>query len=123
MTKKSRKNSNILLVLCGVVTGAVNGIFGGGGGMIVVPLLNSLLKKPTDVSHATAILVILPICLSSGIIYLINGYFNGELFIAAGIGVLLGGFFGAQLLKKLSAETITLIFAAVMFAAGVKMIF
>ena len=117
------KKQNLLLILSGIFTGAVNGVFGGGGGMIAVPLLNSLLKKPTNVSHATAILVILPISLASGIIYLLNGYFDAELFIAVGIGVLIGGFLGADLLGKLSAGTITLIFAVIMFAAGIKMIF
>lgn len=122
LAKKS-KNYRFLLSLCGAVTGAVNGVFGGGGGMIAVPLLNGVLNKPTSVSHATAILVILPISLASGIIYLINGYFQSELFIAVGIGVLFGGFLGAELLKKLSAKTITLIFAVIMFAAGIKLIF
>ena len=110
------KKQNILLILSGIFTGAVNGVFGGGGGMIAVPLLNSLLQKPTNVSHATAILVILPISFASGIMYLFNGYFDAELFIAVGLGVLAGGFFGAELLGKLSAGSIT-------FAAGIKMIF
>lgn len=117
------KKQNILLILSGVFAGAVNGVFGGGGGMIAVPLLNSLLQKPTNVSHATAILVILPISFASGIMYLFNGYFDAELFIAVGLGVLAGGFFGAELLGKLSAGSITLIFAIIMFAAGIKMIF
>ena len=109
------KKQNILLIL--------SGVFGGGGGMIAVPLLNSLLQKPTNVSHATAILVILPISFASGIMYLFNGYFDAELFIAVGLGVLAGGFFGAELVGKLSAGSITLIFAIIMFAAGIKMIF
>ena len=117
------KKQNILLILSGIFTGAVNGVFGGGGAMIAVPLLNSLLQKPTNVSHATAILVILPISFASGIMYLFNGYFDAELFIAVGLGVLAGGFFGAELLGKLSAGSITLIFAIIMFAAGIKMIF
>ena len=117
------KKQNILLILSGIFTGAVNGVFGGGGGMIAVPLLNSLLQKPTNVSHATAILVILPISFASGIMYLFNGYFDAELFIAVGLGVLAGGFFGAELLGKLSAGRITLLFAIIMFAAGIKMIF
>lgn len=122
MSGKNQKQ-NILLILSGIFTGAVNGVFGGGGGMIAVPLLNSLLQKPTNVSHATAILVILPISFASGIMYLFNGYFDAELFIAVGLGVLAGGFFGAELLGKLSAGSITLIFAIIMFAAGIKMIF
>ena len=57
----------------GCAAGAVNGIFGGGGGMIVVPLLTSVGQKPPLVAHATAILVILPVSLASAIVYLVGG--------------------------------------------------
>lgn len=107
----------------GIVTGAVNGLFGGGGGMIVVPFLTAFAKKPPLVAHATAILIILPVSFVSGVLYLINGYFQTELFLSVCIGVTFGGFLGARALNLLSAGEATLLFAAVMFAAGVRMIF
>ena len=89
--------------------------------MIVVPLLTSLANKPPLVAHATAILIILPVSLASGIIYLINGYFDTELFLAVGLGVAFGGFLGARALNAMSAGEATVLFAAVMFAAGIRM--
>ena len=109
--------------LCGagMLTGAVNGLFGGGGGMIVVPLLQANGRAPLA-AHATAILIILPVCLASAAVYLAGGWFDAELFLAVGLGVLAGGAAGANLLGVISPAAATLVFAAVMFAAGVRMI-
>ena len=112
-----------LLVSAGTVTGVLNGIFGGGGGMVVVPFLSSILSKSARVAHATAILVILPVSLASAIVYLVNGYFAAELFTAVSVGVLFGGFTGAVLLNGFSDGWATIVFSLVMFAAGLRMIF
>ena len=117
-----KKANKILLGACGGITGAVNGIFGGGGGMIVVPLLTSLANKPPLVAHATAILVILPVSLASSIVYLIGGQFDTELFLSVTLGVLAGGFAGAKSLGAITPAAATLVFAAVMLAAGVWMV-
>lgn len=105
----------------GIFTGAVNGIFGGGGGMLVVPLLQANGRQPLA-AHATAILIILPVCFASAVVYLCGGWFDAELFLAVGIGVLAGGAAGARLLGSITPASATLVFAAVMFAAGVRMI-
>ena len=52
----------------GLALGAANSLFGGGGGMLAVPLLRAG-GLPERKAHATAILVILPICLSSLFLY------------------------------------------------------
>ena len=116
------KNERILLA-GGLLTGAVNGLFGGGGGMIVEHFLTGIAKKPPLAAHATAILIILPVSFVSAVLYLINGYFDAELFIAVSLGVTFGGFLGARALNLMSAGEATLLFAAVMFAAGIRMIF
>ena len=117
-----RLKNKVSLAAAGCVTGAVNGIFGGGGGMIVVPLLTSVGKKPPLVAHATAILIILPVSLASAIVYLWSGQFDTELFIAVSLGVLAGGIAGAKVLGSITPDLATILFAAVMFAAGVRMI-
>ena len=116
------KKSGAKLAAAGCAVGAVNGVFGGGGGMIVVPLLTGVGKKPPLVAHATAILVILPVCIASAAVYFANGWFDAELFVAVSIGMLAGGIAGAKLLGAVSPAAATLVFAAVMFAAGVRML-
>lgn len=109
-------------VFSGFLTGAVNGLFGGGGGMIAVPLLKNMLGYSEKQSHATAIAVIAPICLASAIVYIINGQFDASVVIPAAIGSTAGGFAGAQALNKLPVAVVNAVFVAVMLAAGIRMI-
>lgn len=112
----------IILILSGLVIGALNGFFGGGGGMLVVPVLSLVLKMEEKNSHATAIAVIFPLCLISGIVYLVKGAFNLHVGGPSSIGIIIGGVIGAMLLSKLSNNFLKFLFYGVMLAAGIKMV-
>ena len=112
----------VLLIGLGVLVGFVNGFLGAGGGMLLVPCIIPILKMETKVAHATAILIILPICIVSGVIYAIKGAFDFDVFLPCLIGTVVGGVLGTFILSKLKNDIITLIFSLVMIAAGVIMI-
>lgn len=118
-TKKIR----ILLVLCGIAIGIVNGLFGAGGGMLAVPVLTYIAKLDERNAHATAIAVILPLCAVSSVVYALGGGADWGIFIPTIIGVTAGGVLGAALLKKISNDYLPFIFYALMLFAGLKMIF
>lgn len=120
--KDSDKKLNLIAVLTGALAGFLNGTFGGGGGMIVVPMLIMLLKCEPKKAHATAILIILPLSLISGLFYAIFGNLNLIVFLPVSIGVLVGGTIGALLLSKLSNKWLIVIFSVVMAVAGFKML-
>ena len=113
----------IAMLSVGVITGLINGIFGGGGGMIIVPILTLLLCFENKKAHATAILIILPISLVSACYYIVSGSFELAVGLPVAIGVTVGGVIGAFALKKLSSKWVSVIFAVVMATAGVKMLF
>lgn len=115
--------SGIAMVSVGVITGLINGIFGGGGGMIVVPILTLLLGIENKKAHATAILIILPISLVSACYYVFSGNFSLSVGLPVVIGVTIGGVIGATLLKKLSSKWVSIIFSIIMAFAGAKMLF
>ena len=117
-----KRKKTAIAVVGGIFTGAINGIFGGGGGMICVPLLNKALGEKTKVSHASAILVILPITIASAVMYIMGGFFEVVPTAYTTIGVVAGGLLGAFTLKKLNAQVVALVFAIMMVAAGIKMI-
>lgn len=106
----------------GILIGAANGFLGGGGGMLLVPLLEKVFKEPTKKAHATAILIILPISIASAIVYLLNGYFKWDFFLSVTGGVIVGGIAGALLLKKLNSVAVGIIFALLMIGVGIRMI-
>ena len=115
--KKSLKG-----IFTGLTTGAVNGLFGGGGGMVVVPRLKNMLGYEEKHAHVTAILVIAPVCAASAITYIVNGYFAADVVIPAAIGSVAGGLLGAFLLNKLPEFIVNAVFVAVMLVAGVRML-
>ena len=119
------KKQKILLVVLGSVVGLVNGFFGGGGGMLVVPTLMIVTKMSPKQSHATAILVILPITIISVVVYLFGKAIETETLnvVTTTLGVVAGGVIGAFALKKVSNKVLVKAFAVVMFIAGAKMLF
>ena len=116
------KNNVKKAVIGGFGLGFINGLFGGGGGMIAVPMLKGLLNYPQKQAHATAILVILPVCTVSAITYILNGFVNMQILIPATIGNVVGGLLGGALLGKLPRFWVNLTFVAVMLVAGVRMV-
>lgn len=121
--RKNEKNQKIFAVVAGGIAGLINGLFGGGGGMIIVPMLINFLNCPEKKAHATAILIILPLSITSGLFYLSFGALNLSVAIPTTIGVVVGGGVGALLLSKLSGRWVTIIFSVVMAVAGIKMLF
>ena len=122
-TEKKVKYRTLICIVTGAIAGLINGLFGGGGGMIVVPMLTKLLKFESKNSHATAILIILPLSIVSGVLYLTFGKFSFDVGIPVIIGVIVGGVVGAILLSKLSSKWVVIIFSIVMAIAGGKMLF
>lgn len=116
MTRK-----NLYAVGGGALTGSLNGIFGGGGGMVAVPYLEQIAGYPAPNAHATAIAAVLPATLVSAAVYLYFGLVPFSVLLPAALGVLLGGFLGAKLLSKLPPRYTSIAFAVVMLIAGVRM--
>ncbi len=106
----------------GLGLGAINGLFGGGGGMVAVPILSGVLGYPRKQAHATAILIITPVCAVSAITYIINGFVDLSIIIPAAIGNVAGGLVGAAFLGKLPKFWVDIVFIAVMLVAGVRMV-
>lgn len=121
--EKLTTKQKLILCLCGMLIGFINGFFGGGGGMICVPLLERVLHLQNKYSHATAIVVILPISFVSAVIYFLNGNFQSVPFLSVGSGVLLGGIVGSYFLKFLPSKIIRIIFVFVMLAGGIRLLF
>ena len=120
--KHKNKQNFLLKSIFALIVGFINGFFGGGGGLICVPTLERIYKLPTKKAHATTILIMLPLSIISSIIYIINNNFNFAVTLSITFGVLIGGFFGAILLKKIKGSAIRWIFIIILFSAGVRMV-
>lgn len=87
-------------ILAGAAAGAINGLFGAGGGMVLVPLLSSGEDFTQEEVFSSSIVIILPICVVS-LLFSANGHLpwvEAWPFLAGGIpGGLLAGFLGRKI--------------------------
>lgn len=111
-----------LSAIVGTVTGFANGLFGSGGGTLLVPALQKFFKIETHKSHATALTVILPVSVFSVLIYVKGSTMDWGAVLWITAGGMIGGLSGAMLLNKISAKWLHRLFGAFMIAAAVRMV-
>lgn len=107
----------------GALAGAVNGFFGGGGGMVLVPLLAGWCGLGQRKAFATSVAIILPLCALSTGIYLFRGGLDLNAALPYLLGGLLGGWLGGKLFKGLSMDWLRRGFALLLLYGGVKSLF
>ena len=110
-------------IVIGIVSGFLNGLFGAGGGSVVVPAMEKFLGMEEKKSHATAIAIIFLFSIVSMIFYLSKGYFDVGIWIPVTIGGVAGGLVGAKLLSKIPKGWLKIIFGGVIVITAIKMIF
>lgn len=60
-----RKFPGLLLIAAGFLAGSLNGLFGGGGGMVLIPLLSMGHCLSEEELFPSSVCIILPICIVS----------------------------------------------------------
>lgn len=108
------------LRLSGMAGGFVNGLFGGGGGMVLVPLLSKWCRLEEKTSLATCVAVIFPFCVLSAAIYIFRIGLDWHLALPYLIGGLVGGFIGGKLFPHVPSIWLRRIFAAFLLYGGVR---
>lgn len=106
--------------LAGIAAGAVNGLFGGGGGMVLVPLLTKWCSVDEKKAFASCVAVILPFCVLSAGIYVWRTDFDWLTALPYLVGGLAGGLVGGKVFKNVSPVWLRWIFAAFLVYGGVK---
>lgn len=105
--------------LAGGLAGAVNGLFGGGGGMVLLPLLRWGGLEGQRV-FATGVAVILPVCAVSAAVYLLRQGLDVAAALPYLVGGLAGGLAGGKLFPRVSPVWLRYLFAAFLAYGGVR---
>ena len=90
--------------------------------MVVVPLLCLAGKLSQKEAHATAIAVILPLSIVSGVVYILSGNYELSIGLPVGIAFVIGGVVGSFLLKKLPDKILGVVFGVLMIVGGVRLL-
>ncbi len=101
------------------VVGVVGGLFGVGGGILLVPLLVLLLRFDQHLAQGTSLVALVP---PTGLLALLNYARAGQVDLRVGLllmpGVFLGSLAGARLALKLSPRRMRAVFGVLLFVLG-----
>lgn len=109
-------------MLIGILCGAVNGLFGAGGGVISVLAMTKLLKTDKKTAHSTTVAVILVLSCVSIFFYAKSGAVLWKDAVRCAVGGIGGGCLGAYFLKKLSPVYVSRIFGALMLLSAWRLL-
>ena len=116
------KNS-IKKILIGLFAGIICGLFGTGGGMILVPSFIYLLKIEPKRARATSLFCMLIMVIASSFFYYKNNYIKWDTGLLCAIGGIFGGYIGAKLLKKVPDYILKIIFIIFILYYAFRMLF
>ena len=114
------KSLRVRYALAGLAAGVINGFLGGGGGTLLVPLLQNRCALTQKKAFATSVAVIAPLCALSAAIYFFRGGLELSSALPYLVGGLLGGFLGGRFLPKVSALWLRRAFALLLLYGGVR---
>ena len=123
MGKSNQPGNKLWYAAVGGAAGLVNGFFGGGGGMVLVPLLAGWCGLGQRKAFATSVAIILPLCGLSAIIYLFRGGVELAAALPYLLGGLIGGWIGGTIFKHINMVWLRRLFALLLLYGGVRALF
>ena len=108
----------------GLVAGLLSGMFGVGGGIIIVPALVLTLQMAQKRASNTSLAVIVPVAVVGVISYAAGGHLDPSAWVPGlilGAGGVAGSFIGAKLLPKVPVPALQLGFAAMLVVAIISL--
>lgn len=112
--------------LVGLVSGVASGLFGVGGGIVMVPAMMFLLSPPIrDIKQAigTSLVVIIPTALTAGYKHFTQGNIDWRTALALAPLAILGGYLGAWLTTQVPADGLKRAFGGLLILVGTKLLF
>jgi uncharacterized membrane protein YfcA len=111
----------VALVALGLVVGIASGLFGVGGGLVMVPAFIALLGMSDLVAKGTSLAVMIPTAVSGTVANLRGGIVDLRAGLIAGVAATVASFGGVWIANLLSPEWSTWLFAALVVIAAVQL--
>ena len=107
-------------IIAGGLAGLLNGLFGAGGGLVLVPLLINWLKLEEKQAFATSIAIILPLSIVSFVLFCVQGGNVWHDALPYLLGGIVGGGLSTILFRKISAVWLHRLFGILILYGAVK---
>jgi len=122
MERERTRTTLLLAAAVGVLAGFFSGLFGVGGGIMIVPGLVLVMRMGQRLAHGTSLAAIIPIAISGVITYAIHDSVDwavAGLLIAGATG---GALVGTRWLRSLNQRVLRLLFATFLVATAVRLL-
>jgi uncharacterized protein len=115
--------NSVLYIGLGLLTGVLSGIFGIGGGIILIPALVFFFGFTQHTAQGTTMaLLVLPIGFFAALEYFRNGHVDIRVGALIALGFVIGGFLGAKVANGLSEVVLARVFGVGLVLIGIRMI-
>lgn len=120
-SNSSHSATTFSIALIGVAAGFLSGVFGVGGGILIVPGLVLLAKMDQRMAHGTSLAAVIPISASSFVTYWAHDHIDWRVGACLAIGAITGAVVGTRLLNVLPHRTLGVAFAALLLVTAVRL--
>ncbi len=111
-------------LLIGIIAGIFAGMFGIGGGTVIIPLLVLFFGMSQHMAQGTSLVaLLLPVGLLATMEYYRNGNADIKLGLVIGFGLFIGGYMGAYAANRLKDPSLRKLFAVFLLFVAIKMFF
>lgn len=112
----------LTLVLVGLAAGVLAGLFGIGGGVLIVPALVYFAAMPIKTATGTSLgALLLPVGLLGAITYWKAGNLDVRASVLLAVGLFVGAYFGARLAQAMHPALLQRLFAVFLALVAVRM--
>ncbi len=113
----------LIFLVIGLAAGVLSGLFGIGGGILIVPALLYIAKLPPIVATGTSLAaLLLPVGGLGALVYYRNGDLNIRAALLIALGLFIGAWFGARLAQHFSPLQLKRAFALFMLVVSIHML-
>lgn len=105
----------------GLGVGVFSGLFGVGGGTVLVPVLVSWYRQPRKIAHATSLVAVAVLACAGVTTFAVGGHVSWWAAVTLTVGGVIGAPIGATLLRRINEQVLALSFATFLIAAAASM--
>lgn len=114
----------LILLAIGIAAGVLSGMFGIGGGLVIVPALLFIVKMKEFEAIGTSLAALIPpVGLLGAIEYYRNGQVNLRYAALIAFGLFLGAYFGARITLGLSPDLVRRLYAVFLLLVAGRILF
>jgi uncharacterized membrane protein YfcA len=109
-------------IVIGAIAGILSGLFGIGGGVIIVPALILVARMRPQMATGTSLgALLLPVGALGALHYYRHGFLNVRASLWIALGLVFGAFLGAQLALRLPARELQRVFSVFLLFLAVHL--